>query len=283
MNGDAPRDVPPPEEPSPPPIPPEATGAVSPGAPPYVAPHPSQPWQYPPGQWAVPVTAPQPRKEQGLAVAALVCGIASVTVAIMVGVLAGPAAVVLGIKARGQVKRDPERYGGAGLAAGGIATGALGVLAGAAYLAFMISFFGSGGPFGGIFEMAKPPRVVHADVGQWRRIGDVRARAESWRVLSETVAPGGESPPGGADVEVVLEARNLSGTEVEIDSSDLVVTDDTGEEAEPEDAATLTLRPGRTITRRLHYRIGGTPDVFEVCSAALGERTTCLDVELGRR
>lgn len=229
--------------------------------------------------------APQPKKEQGLALGALVTGIASVTVALMVGVLAGPAAVVMGIKARRRAKREPERYGGAGMAAGGIATGILGVFAGAAYLVFMLSFFGSGGPFGGLFEMAKPPRVAHADVGQWRRIGDVRARVESWRVLSETVtgAPGDEGFPGGANVEVVLEARNLSGTAVEIGSSDLVVTDDAGEEAEPEDADTLTLRPGRTITRRLHYHVGGSPDVFEVCSAPLGERTACLDVELGKR
>lgn len=68
-------------------------------------------------------TAPQ----QTLAITSLVLGIVTMTVGwcCYFGVLTGPVAVALGIYSLVQIKNDPTRYGGKGLAIGGIVSGGL--------------------------------------------------------------------------------------------------------------------------------------------------------------
>jgi hypothetical protein len=78
-------------------------------------------------------------KQQGLAAASLIVGIASITLGLCCyfGILSGPIAVVLGIIALVQIKNDPTKYAGKGMAIGGIVTGGLG-------LALLILFFAAG-------------------------------------------------------------------------------------------------------------------------------------------
>jgi prepilin-type processing-associated H-X9-DG protein len=62
-----------------------------------------------------------------MAIAALVCGIAGLTVCMPVGVV-GLVGMILGIVATLRAGREPDRYGGKGLAIGGICTGAASLL-----------------------------------------------------------------------------------------------------------------------------------------------------------
>jgi hypothetical protein len=64
--------------------------------------------------------------QQTLAVISLITGIASCTVGLCcyMGTLLGPVAIITGIIALVQIKGDPMRYTGKGMAIGGIATGA---------------------------------------------------------------------------------------------------------------------------------------------------------------
>jgi len=79
-------------------------------------------------RWTPPPPPPYPvGRQQGLAIASLILGIASMTIGwcCSFGVLTGPVAIILGIIALVQMKNDPSKYGGKGLAIGGIATGGL--------------------------------------------------------------------------------------------------------------------------------------------------------------
>lgn len=79
-------------------------------------------WQPPP-----PPTVQQPNKN--LAVAAMIIGIISVTVGwLCLGPIPGIAAIILGVVALSQMKRNPERVGGLPLAWTGIITGSITVL-----------------------------------------------------------------------------------------------------------------------------------------------------------
>ena len=62
---------------------------------------------------------------QTLAVVSLCLGIGSLTIGwcCSLGLLIGPAAMITGFIARNQIKKDPNRYTGSGLALGGIITG----------------------------------------------------------------------------------------------------------------------------------------------------------------
>ena len=64
-------------------------------------------------------------KEQGLAIASLVCGVLSF---LCCSVFTGIPAIVLGIMAMTKEKNDPARYGGKGMAIGGIVLGAISIL-----------------------------------------------------------------------------------------------------------------------------------------------------------
>ena len=88
----------------------------------YNAPPPLQSAWTPPPPPAYPVSG-----QQSLAVTSLVLGIVSMTIGwcCYFGVLTGPIAVVLGIIALTQIKNDPQRYSGKGMAIAGIITGGL--------------------------------------------------------------------------------------------------------------------------------------------------------------
>jgi len=65
-------------------------------------------------------------REQGMAIASLVCGVLSV--ACCLNVLTGIPAIVLGLISLNKEKSDPARYGGKGMAIGGIVLGAVSIL-----------------------------------------------------------------------------------------------------------------------------------------------------------
>jgi hypothetical protein len=100
----------------------------SPYTPPNYAP-PPVPYTPPP----LPSTlGASPNKEQGLAVASVICGALSL---VCFGPLTGIVAIVLGFMARSKAQAEPERYGGEGLALAGMILGGLGSVV------FILSFF----------------------------------------------------------------------------------------------------------------------------------------------
>lgn len=107
---------------------------------------PSQPS---PSGWTPPPAPPYPVKpQQSLAAASLVCGLVSITIGwcCSFGVLTAPIALVMGIVALVQIKNDPSKYAGKGMAIGGVVTGALYF----AILAVIIVLYGIGFLLGGI-------------------------------------------------------------------------------------------------------------------------------------
>ena len=108
------------------------------------------PWQNPqtgfqPGPTPSYQTAPSPN--QTLAIVSLGLGVASITIGwcCSLGLILSPAALITGFIALSQIKKDPQRNGGRGLAIGGMVTGAFYILA---WLAIMLLygaaiFFGS--------------------------------------------------------------------------------------------------------------------------------------------
>lgn len=88
----------------------------------YIPPAPLEP------AWRPPPPPPFPRgKQQSLAATSFVLGLFSVTLGwcCSFGVLTAPIALVLGIVSLVQIKNDPNKFGGKGLAIGGIVTGGL--------------------------------------------------------------------------------------------------------------------------------------------------------------
>lgn len=71
-----------------------------------------------------------------MAIISLVCGILSCLCCF--SVLTGPAAIVLGFMAKGNIDKNPAVYGGRGLALGGMITGAIGTLIGIALIALQL-------------------------------------------------------------------------------------------------------------------------------------------------
>jgi hypothetical protein len=93
-----------------------------------------QPSPQPIGWTPPPPPAYPVAKQQSLAAASLILGIVSITVGwcCSFGVLTAPIALVLGIISLVQIKNEPTKYGGKGLAIGGIVTSGmylLGILA----------------------------------------------------------------------------------------------------------------------------------------------------------
>ena len=84
-----------------------------------------------------PAAPPAPRRTSALAIAALACGIAGLTV---FPLLASFAAVVLGTMARGELRRDPTLDGG-GLATAGLLLGWIGVAPALLGLLLFLAFF----------------------------------------------------------------------------------------------------------------------------------------------
>lgn len=89
--------------------------------------------QFPTPQSSQPAWQPPPPppfaagKQQGLAVASLICGIFTVTIGwcCYLGVITGPVALGLGIYSLVQIKNDPDKFGGKPLALTGIITSAV--------------------------------------------------------------------------------------------------------------------------------------------------------------
>lgn len=81
------------------------------------------PYQQP--QMHAPYAAAGPN--QTLAITSLCLGISSVTIGwcCSLGLLLGPAALITGLIALSQIKKDPQKYTGRGLAIGGIVTGSV--------------------------------------------------------------------------------------------------------------------------------------------------------------
>jgi hypothetical protein len=94
---------------------------------------PSSPPSAPPAQWQQPLGSPAQfgafpiarSPSQTLAVVSLCLGAASLTIGwcCYSGLLLSPAALITGFIALSQIKKDPARYAGRGLAIGGMATG----------------------------------------------------------------------------------------------------------------------------------------------------------------
>lgn len=79
------------------------------------------------------------QQQQSLAVASLICGLLSITLGVICGgPVLGIAAIALGVVALTQIKADPQRYGGKGIAIGGIITGSLWILFGVFMLLVLI-------------------------------------------------------------------------------------------------------------------------------------------------
>jgi hypothetical protein len=74
-------------------------------------------------------------QQNGLAIASLVCGVLSF---LCFGPLSGIPAIILGFMAVSKNKADPARYGGRGLAIGGIVTGAINLVLVVLYIIFVI-------------------------------------------------------------------------------------------------------------------------------------------------
>lgn len=89
------------------------------------APPPTQ-YQPPQGQIFSPYAMPT-SPDQTLATVSLAAGAASITIGwcCSSGLLLGPAAMIVGFIALSQNKKDPQSYGGRGLAIGGIVAGGL--------------------------------------------------------------------------------------------------------------------------------------------------------------
>jgi hypothetical protein len=76
--------------------------------------------------FGAPPTPVGAKQSQGLAIAAMVCGILSCLCCL--SVLTGPAGLIMGFIARGNAAKQPDVYGGANFALVGIITGAIGTL-----------------------------------------------------------------------------------------------------------------------------------------------------------
>ena len=97
-------------------------------------------WQQPLSPQGMPgMTQTGNKPQQALAAASLICGIISVTLGLICG---GPilaiAAIVLGVIALAQIKKDPQRYSGKAMAIIGIIMGALWIIFGILFLIIVV-------------------------------------------------------------------------------------------------------------------------------------------------
>lgn len=117
---------------------------------------PSQMPAPPPAQWQQPGMQVLPqylvvRSDQSLATISLCFGIASITIGwcCSSGLLFSPVALVTGFLALSNIKKDPNRYAGRGMALGGIITGIIYF----ALLVMIILLYGAAIIFGGLGSM----------------------------------------------------------------------------------------------------------------------------------
>jgi hypothetical protein len=99
--------------------------------------------QYPP-QYGQPGYG-QPPRTNGKATAALITGVASLFLAFLcVGAIGGVVAVVLGVKARTEIRNSGGQTSGDGLALAGIITGGLAILLGLVIILVVVAAFATG-------------------------------------------------------------------------------------------------------------------------------------------
>lgn len=123
--------------PTPPPDGPSGPPAWTPYSPPAGG--------YPGGVPAYPFGQPHKgaNTAMGLGVASLVCAVTMPFVCItMPGVLCGPFAIALGLKAQREIRASPGVYNNPGAATTGFVTGIIGTVAGVAMIGLVVLFFG---------------------------------------------------------------------------------------------------------------------------------------------
>ena len=131
---------------------------------------------------AEPAAAGPPRK--GLAVASLVLGLLGTVCFGLFGVVP-LAAVVLGFVALNRVARQPDLYGGRGLALGGIATGGLGLALTAVFwaVAFLAGSAPKAAPTRSAFEAASRQIDAYSESEAFGNTGQARAMAQRFSRL----------------------------------------------------------------------------------------------------
>lgn len=89
----------------------------------------------------------QPPGTNGKAIAALWTGIGALVLSLCcgAGLLAGPVAIVLGVKGRGEIRAGGDVQGGEGMAVAGIISGALAVLLSLAVITVLVIAIAQGG------------------------------------------------------------------------------------------------------------------------------------------
>lgn len=125
--------------------PPESPQQPGPGS----APHPPSGYGQPPGfGYGSPYAPPPSAPTNGKAVASLITGLVSLVLFWACGLgLAGIVAVVVGLKARREIRASGGYQEGDGLAVGGIATGALAAVLAALTLVVLIWAIAAGADF----------------------------------------------------------------------------------------------------------------------------------------
>jgi hypothetical protein len=81
-------------------------------------------WQPPPPPYQPPVK----RANQGLALASMITAIAGVVLGGCLGPLPGIAALIMGLVALSQIKKEPDKYGGKPLATAGVIIGSISIV-----------------------------------------------------------------------------------------------------------------------------------------------------------
>jgi hypothetical protein len=149
-----------------------------------------------PGPGSVGVASLPPRTEiaaggapqKGLAIASLVLGLLGFACFGLFGVVS-LVAVVLGFVALHRVARQPERYGGRGLALGGIATGGLGLAIAAVFwvVALLAASAPPPDPTRSAFDAASRQIDVYSDAEAFGNTEEARAMAQRFSRLMKSL------------------------------------------------------------------------------------------------
>jgi hypothetical protein len=83
-------------------------------------------WTPPPAPYSPPITNKQ--TSQGLAIGSMITAIAGVVTGGCLGPLPGIVAVIMGLVALSQIKKEPDKYGGKPLATAGVIIGSVSIL-----------------------------------------------------------------------------------------------------------------------------------------------------------
>jgi hypothetical protein len=147
---------------------------------------------------SVPPTASQlpPGENKGLAITSLVLGVLSL---VCLGVLTGIPAIICGHIAHGRARKEPQTYGGAGMAIAGFVLGYLSLVMTAAVVFFMLSMRG-------VFEQAKGKAQEINCVNNMKQIG---LAFRTWALDNGDAFPFQVSTNSGGTLELC--SRNSTG------------------------------------------------------------------------